>query len=114
MQHAPEVTLPRTAADALGLWEAGKPVPAFRVESEGASQPSIWEWAFELISRGNGLMPGARAAGCLLTARERAVAQEIAKACTLKDRTYAQMVQIQLAGGGEPIFVTKTPVAPSA
>lgn len=44
-----EKQIPRTAADALALWQAGEPVPAFEVESEGAPQRLIYAAAFEII-----------------------------------------------------------------
>lgn len=99
MQHAPDVTLPRTAADAIALWDSGKPVPAFRVESEGANQNDIWAEAFDSLR--DRIQPIGKLS---LSVRETTVAREIAKAAA--GHGYAKMVQNQLTGGGEPIFVT--------
>ena len=111
MQHESNVTLPRTAADALALWDAGQPVPAFRVESEGAAQSAIWAVAFEVISRIGSNKPPVVNVG--ISTREALIALEIVKSLTSKTvNPYARMVQIQLTGGGEPIFVQKP--APAA
>jgi hypothetical protein len=40
---------PKTAKEALDLWDAGEAVPAFQVESEGSDQEEIWGYAFEMI-----------------------------------------------------------------
>lgn len=107
MQHAPDVTLPRSAADALALWQDGKPVPAFRVASEGASQLDIWTLAFAMLDARNiGLgVKFPLPANPRLSAAESKIALEITKAAI--GHGYARMLQINLAGGGEPIFVQK-------
>jgi len=109
MQHGPEVSLPRTPADALKLWDAGQKVPAFRVTSEGAAQSHIWQAAFELI-RGEpeGYVPPAQMP---LSYGEQETARQLVTA--MCGHGYAGMVQIQLNGGGEPIFVQRPTVLPA-
>jgi hypothetical protein len=42
---------PKTLKEALKLWDAGEPVPAFRVESKGAAtQDQLWGAAFALLT----------------------------------------------------------------
>ena len=48
---------PKTAQDALALWDAGEPVPAFRVEAEDSEQEAIYAVAFELIRREEANLP---------------------------------------------------------
>jgi hypothetical protein len=48
---------PKTAKDALALWDAGEPVPAFRVEAEDSEQEAIYAVAFELIRNGQDQLP---------------------------------------------------------
>ena len=43
--------MPRNAHHALEMWDAGDPVPAFQVETEGASQEDLWGAAFEAMRR---------------------------------------------------------------
>ncbi len=43
-------TIPRTAPQALSLWDAGQTVPAFEVESEGNSQETLWGAAFDELA----------------------------------------------------------------
>jgi hypothetical protein len=45
--------MPHTWEKALEMWDAGEPVPAFQVESEGATQEQLWGAAFEEL-RGEG------------------------------------------------------------
>jgi hypothetical protein len=45
--------IPKTAQDALALWDAGEAVPAFRVEAEDSEQETIYAAAFELIRHEN-------------------------------------------------------------
>lgn len=99
-QHDPDVTLPRTAADALKLWDAGERVPAFRVESEGASQNDIWAVAFDAVAS-----RGADPVKTDLTTRELIVASELFIA--MRGHGFAKMVQNNLHGAGEPIFVQR-------
>lgn len=47
-----EQTLPLTAQDALKLWDAGEPVPAFQVETTPERQHLVYNAAFEMIRRG--------------------------------------------------------------
>lgn len=44
-----ETLPPKTAAEALKLWDDGADVPAFRVESQDATQQQIYAAAFEMI-----------------------------------------------------------------
>ena len=41
----------RTAIEALALWDAGEPIPAFEVESEVNEQETLWGAAFDRIAR---------------------------------------------------------------
>lgn len=41
--------MPVTAKDALKMWDAGEPIPAFQVESVGSSQSEIYGAAFDWI-----------------------------------------------------------------
>lgn len=114
MQHAPNVTLPRTVADALALWHNHQQVPAFRVESQGASQPDIWAAAFAymdaaVISRRPDALSDRELAIALQLA-ENARDVKIVRRVNVGGHGYAKMVQINLAGGGEPIFVNKADV----
>jgi hypothetical protein len=56
--------MPKTAADALALWDVGEAVPAFRVEEEESEQEAIYAAAFELIRDGQ-LVGGAPMFGTL-------------------------------------------------
>jgi len=42
-------TMPHTWQKALEMWDAGDPVPAFQVESEGATQEQLWGEAFHCL-----------------------------------------------------------------
>lgn len=75
--------IPRTAADALALWDEGKPVPAFQVETEGASQDHIYGFAFELI-RATLTEKGDPADSPTLNDRERGVAYSISQVALSK------------------------------
>jgi hypothetical protein len=81
----PTGAIPRTAQDALALWDAGKPVPAFHVESEGSSQDDIYGFAFALI-RGGGSEPADVSATDfpMLNDRERGVAYSLAQVAQSK------------------------------
>lgn len=46
-----ETVSPHTAADALKAWDAGTPLRAFRVNSDGASQDKIYAAAFDILRR---------------------------------------------------------------
>jgi CRISPR/Cas system-associated endonuclease Cas3-HD len=46
-------TMPVTAKAALELWDAGKSVPAFQVETTPERQTEVWSAAFELIRQGD-------------------------------------------------------------
>jgi len=81
---------PKTAAEALALWDSGQPVPAFQVESEGADQEEIYALAFELLRIGIIGKEMTSEAGTSLTDRERAVAYSIAQVA--KDKGWAIMV----------------------
>lgn len=50
------ITMPHTWLKALEIWDSGGPVPAFEVESEGASQDRLWGAAFSIL-RGEEFMP---------------------------------------------------------
>jgi len=48
--------LPFSVKDALALWDEGKPLRAFRVNTEKATQEQIYAAAFEMIREGD--LPG--------------------------------------------------------
>jgi hypothetical protein len=98
-------SLPVTAEDALALWDAGEPVPAIRVESEGASQGEIYTAAFECIRASIGNKGTSKAAELLarLTQREREAANSIhlvalktGWAAMLRQHTHDAIAKIQV------------------
>jgi hypothetical protein len=105
---------PVTAQDALTLWDAGLPVPAFQVETTPERQTHIYGAAFELLR--------ALISGKLydfkdleskygdLTPRERAVAASIAKVA--KKNGWAKMVAQHVHAKSPAItIVNSTPEA---
>jgi hypothetical protein len=48
-QTSDSTKIPHTWQKAIEMWDAGEPVPAFQVESEGASQEQLWSAAFEQL-----------------------------------------------------------------
>jgi hypothetical protein len=52
-QGSGEMKMPHTWQKALEMWDAGEMVPAFQVESEGATQEQLWGAAFAEL-RGEG------------------------------------------------------------
>jgi hypothetical protein len=44
--------MPHTWQKALEMWDAGEMVPAFQVESEGATQEQLWGAAFNVLRSG--------------------------------------------------------------
>jgi len=48
-QRSGETKMPHAWKKALEMWDAGDPVPAFQVESEGATQEQLWGAAFEQL-----------------------------------------------------------------
>ena len=109
--------LPKTAEDALALWDAGEPVPAFHVESEGASQEAIYACAFELL-RDFSVLAGNVAFGTLassnfaadcakhgLTDREVDAAHSIAYVAALKG--WIAMIRQHVGTHIQAISVTK-------
>lgn len=74
------VAIPKTCVEALNLWDAKQPVPAFRVEEEDSEQEQIYWAAFEVI-RARLLATEATASmvvGGTLSDRERDIALAIA------------------------------------
>jgi hypothetical protein len=92
--------MPYSAEDALALWDSGGDVPAFRVESEGASQDDIYAAAFDML-RGAILA----APVTTLTQRERDAALSIAHVANLKG--WAVMVQTHIHPNSPAITVRK-------
>lgn len=72
----PQPALPQTAADALKVWDAGQPLRAFQVETEGTPQEKIYDAAFFWIRAANPALDNPRVANFSL--RERVVAHSIA------------------------------------
>jgi hypothetical protein len=97
--------LPRTAQEALALWDEGKPVPAFKVESEGASQDQIYGFAFELI-RAHVTQQGDPVDSPTLNDRERGVAYSICQVALTKG--WAKMLH-QHIGEHIPAIVVQKP-----
>ena len=48
----PGPVMPHTWQKALEMWDAGEAVPAFQVESEGATQEQLWGAAFNVLRSG--------------------------------------------------------------
>ena len=94
-------SIPRTAAAALELWDAGKPVPAFQVESEGASQEEIYGFAFELL-RDDTTVGDAPAT---LSDRERAIAYSIASVA--RSKGWAMMLKQHIGPGIPALTIQK-------
>ena len=93
--------LPRTAEEAVELWDKGEPLAAFEVESEGAHQQEIYAHAIELLRRGR-IVDRAPVFPIIappadFTKREKDTAQSIAYVALLKG--WAAMVAQHLAGG---------------
>lgn len=65
-----EIKNPRTAPQALALWDSGEPVPAFEVESDGATQDELWGAAIDQLA-------GRSSAPTKFTKRERDVIASI-------------------------------------
>jgi CRISPR/Cas system-associated endonuclease Cas3-HD len=81
-----EQTMPLTAKAALELWDAGKSVPAFQVETTPERQTEVWAAAFELIRQGDKY----DLAGDDLSDREKDVARSIAHVA--KQSGWAKMI----------------------
>lgn len=73
---APAPVMPQTAADALKVWDAGQPLRAFQVETEGTPQEQIYDAAFFWIRAANPALDNPRVANFSL--RERVAAHSIA------------------------------------
>jgi hypothetical protein len=48
-QRSGETKMPHTWQKAMEMWDAGDPVPAFQVESTGATQEALWGAAFDRL-----------------------------------------------------------------
>jgi hypothetical protein len=96
----------RTAEDALKLWDAGEPVPAFEVESEGASQQTLWGLAFDLIRAGGTAMLGEEKTRDL-TPRECDVVASIATVA--KQKGWARMVASYVNAATSPAITIQKP-----
>ena len=78
--------MPLTARDALALWDAGEPVPAFQVETAPERQLVVYTAAFGLIAQGESYDLDAGG----LSDREKDVARSIAHVA--KESGWAKMV----------------------
>lgn len=105
-----DVPVPKTAADALRLWDAGHKVRAFRVESEDAGQEVIYGVAFDIIAGRNPGFVGSKPAE--LTIREYEVALSIVHVAKLKG--WKKMVREHTDSGHIPEILVWKPKAPDA
>jgi len=96
-------SIPRTAAAALELWDAGIPVPAFQVESEGASQEEIYGFAFDLLRHNTDKTVGD--APATLSDRERAIAYSIASVA--RSKGWAMMLKQHIGPGIPALTIQK-------
>lgn len=92
-------TMPLTARDALALWDAGEPVPAFQVETLPERQQVVYAAAFEMIRKGELAEVGD------LSERENDVARSIAHVA--KESGWAKMVSQHIHRDSPAITVRK-------
>lgn len=95
--------LPFTVKDALATWDEGKPLRAFRVNTEGSSQDAIYAAAFEMIREGD--LPGSARDFEGLTILEAQSAHSIAFVALRNG--WAQMVQSHIAPNSPEITIRK-------
>ena len=108
--------LPKTAKEALELWDKGEPIHAFEVEHETATVEAIYAAAFELIRGGRLNLRSTDAvilpkltADSPLNKREREVAHSIAYVALL--RGWAAMVEQHLADGHIRAMIVQKKIA---
>lgn len=93
--------VPRSAEEAVQLWDAGANISAFHVEAEESEQVAIYAAAFDILA-GRELTPG-------LSDREIDVAKSIAAVAT--EKGWGRMVRehIQYTGprATHPIVITR-------
>lgn len=99
-----KAALPFTAKDALAIWDEGKPLLAFRVNSEGATQEAIYAAAFEMIREGD--LPGSARDYDGLTIIEAQSAHSIAFVALRNG--WAQMVQGHIHPNSPEITIRKS------
>jgi hypothetical protein len=93
--------MPLTAKDALALWDSGKPVPAFQVETLPERQTEVYAAAFEVIRKGESY----DLASTDLSDREIDVANSIAHVA--KESGWAKMVSQHIHRDSPAITVKK-------
>jgi hypothetical protein len=93
--------MPLTAKDALALWDSGKAVPAFQVETAPERQTEVYAAAFEIIRSNN----EAYLHGRDLSEREQDVARSIAHVA--KESGWAKMVSQHIHRDSPAITVRK-------
>jgi len=94
-------TMPVTAKEALALWDKGKPVPAFQVETAPERQSEVYAAAFEMIRAGD--IHDLDATD--LSDREKDVARSIAHVA--KESGWARMVSQHVHRDSPEITVRK-------
>src|ERR1700732_4407231 len=108
-----EIKIPKTAREALELWDGMHPVPAFRVQTENADQEQVYYAAFECLRTLLTLPEGVL---CLavnvvvgegLTKRESDVALGIAQ--TARRFGWAAMIEQHTASGHIPAITIQRP-----
>jgi hypothetical protein len=110
---SPAAKIPKTAKEALELWDGMHPVPAFRVETENADQEQVYWAAFEclrtLLSLPESVLGLAVNAivGEGLTKRESEVALAIAQ--TARRFGWAKMIEQHTSSGHIPAITIQRP-----
>ena len=99
--------MPISAAEALELWDAGKPVLAFQVEAKPERQALVYAAAFDILRETRIEKLDALAKGCLpgLSDRESDVARSIAHVA--RESGWAKMVSQHVHSHSPAITVTK-------
>lgn len=91
--------MPNTWQEALEMWDAGEPVPAFQVESEGSTQEQLWGLAFDLLRDSSGTIDG-------ITHREADVVESIV--VVAKVTPWARLVSLHVHTNSPALMVRKT------
>lgn len=90
--------MPNTWEEALAMWDAGEPVPAFQVESEGATQQQLWRLAFDVMRDSSVALDG-------ITHREADVVESIVHVAKLKP--WPQLVSSHVHATSPALMIQK-------
>jgi hypothetical protein len=91
--------MPNTWQEALEMWDAGEPVPAFQVESEGATQDQLWGLAFQVLRDPSVAVDG-------ISHREADVVESIVHVAKL--RSWPQLISSHVHAMSPALMVRKT------